>query len=191
MKSEKKEEKTLYNEIFQSSNSPKVTTTDANKEITDAIDSANLNDVVNMEEIFTLDDKKKTEVQEPSLNSQSDENQITLDDASLYSFIDDTLVNVKLDLHMLDNIGVNELPKLDKETIKSETKPKDNITPLVKPKEEVVNATITPNELEKNLDKLDKIGKQSHNFWINYAIVAVLIIIAITSSLTFLIKQFK
>ncbi|MDD5835597.1 MAG: hypothetical protein PUD34_00025 [bacterium] len=191
MKSEKKEEKTLYNEIFQSSNSPKVTTTDANKEITDAIDSANLNDVVNMEEIFTLDDKKKTEVQEPSLNSQSDENQITLDDASLYSFIDDTLVNVKLDLHMLDNIGVNELPKLDKETIKSETKPKDDITPLVKPKEEVVNATITPNELEKNLDKLDKIGKQSHNFWINYAIVAVLIIIAITSSLTFLIKQFK
>ena len=191
MKSEKKEEKTLYNEIFQSSNSPKVTTTDANKEITDAIDSANLNDVVNMEEIFTLDDKKKTEVQEPSLNSQSDENQITLDDASLYSFIDDTLVNVKLDLHMLDNIGVNELPKLDKETIKSETKPKDDITPLVKPKEEVVNATITPNELEKNLDKLDKIDKQSHNFWINYAIVAVLIIIAITSSLTFLIKQFK
>lgn len=191
MKSEKKEEKTLYNEIFQSSNSPKVTTTDANKEITDAIDSANLNDVVNMEEIFTLDDKKKTEVQEPSLNSQSDENQITLDDASLYSFIDDTLVNVKLDLHMLDNIGVNELPKLDKETIKSETKPKDDITPLVKLKEEVVNATITPNELEKNLDKLDKIGKQSHNFWINYAIVAVLIIIAITSSLTFLIKQFK
>lgn len=191
MKSEKKEEKTLYNEIFQSSNSPKVTTTDANKEITDAIDSANLNDVVNMEEIFTLDDKKKTEVQEPSLNSQSDENQITLDDASLYSFIDDTLVNVKLDLHMLDNIGVNELPKLDKETIKSETKPKDDITPLVKPKEEVVNATITPNELEKNLDKLDKIGKQSHNFWINYAIVAVLIIIAITSSITFLIKQFK
>lgn len=191
MKSEKKEEKTLYNEIFQSSNSPKVTTTDANKEITDAIDSANLNDVVNMEEIFTLDDKKKTEVQEPSLNSQSDENQITLDDASLYSFIDDTLVNVKLDLHMLDNIGVNELPKLDKETIKSETKPKDDITPLVKPKEEVVNATITPNELEKNLDKLDKIGKQSHNFWINYAIVAVLIIIAITSSLTFLMKQFK
>lgn len=191
MKSEKKEEKTLYNEIFQSSNSPKVTTTDANKEITDAIDSANLNDVVNMEEIFTLDDKKNTEVQEPSLNSQSDENQITLDDASLYSFIDDTLVNVKLDLHMLDNIGVNELPKLDKETIKSETKPKDDITPLVKPKEEVVNATITPNELEKNLDKLDKIGKQSHNFWINYAIVAVLIIIAITSSLTFLIKQFK
>lgn len=191
MKSEKKEEKTLYNEIFQSSNSPKVTTTDANKEITDAIDSANLNDVVNMEEIFTLDDKKKTEVQEPSLNSQSDENQITLDDASLYSFIDDTLVNVKLDLHMLDNIGVNELPKLDKETIKSETKPKDDITPLVRPKEEVVSATITPNELEKNLDKLDKIGKQSHNFWINYAIVAVLIIIAITSSLTFLIKQFK
>lgn len=191
MKSEKKEEKTLYNEIFQSSNSPKVTTTDANKEITDAIDSANLNDVVNMEEIFTLDDKKKTEVQEPSLNSQSDENQITLDDASLYSFIDDTLVNVKLDLHMLDNIGVNELPKLDKETIKSETKPKDDITPLVRPKEEVVSATITPNELEKNLDKLDKIGKQSHNFWINYAIVAILIIIAITSSLTFLIKQFK
>ena len=191
MKSEKKEEKTLYNEIFQSSNSPKVTTTDANKEITDAIDSANLNDVVNMEEIFTLDDKKKTEVQEPSLNSQSDENQITLDDASLYSFIDDTLVNVKLDLHMLDNIGTNELPKLDKETIKSETKPKDDITPLVEPKEEVVSATITPNELEKNLDKLDKIGKQSHNFWINYAIVAVLIIIAITSSLTFLIKQFK
>lgn len=191
MKSEKKEEKTLYNEIFQSSNSPKVTTTDANKEITDAIDSANLNDVVNMEEIFTLDDKKKTEVQEPSLNSQSDENQITLDDASLYSFIDDTLVNVKLDLHMLDNIGVNELPKLDKETIKSETKPKDDITPLVRPKEEVFSATITPNELEKNLDKLDKIGKQSHNFWINYAIVAVLIIIAITSSLTFLIKQFK
>ncbi len=191
MKSEKKEEKTLYNEIFQSSNSPKVTTIDANKEITDAIDSTNLNDVVNMEEIFTLDDKKKTEVQEPNLNSQSDENQITLDDASLYSFIDDTLVNVKLDLHMLDNIGVNELPKLDKETIKSETKPKDDITPLVKPKEEVVNATITPNELEKNLDKLDKIGKQSHNFWINYAIVAVLIIIAITSSLNFLIKQFK
>ena len=191
MKSEKKEEKTLYNEIFQSSNSPKVTTTDANKEITDAIDSTNLNDVVNMEEIFTLDDKKKTEVQEPNLNSQSDENQITLDDASLYSFIDDTLVNVKLDLHMLDNIGANELPKLDKETIKSETKPKDDITPLVKPKEEVVNATITPNELEKNLDKLDKIGKQSHTFWINYAIVAVLIIIAITSSLTFLIKQFK
>ena len=128
MKSEKKEEKTLYNEIFQSSNSPKVTTTDANKEITDAIDSTNLNDVVNMEEIFTLDDKKKTEAQEPNLNSQSDENQITLDDASLYSFIDDTLVNVKLDLHMLDNIGVNELPKLDKETIKSETKPKDDIT---------------------------------------------------------------
>ena len=191
MKSEKKEEKTLYNEIFQSSNSPKVTTIDANKEITDAIDSTNLNDVVNMEEIFTLDDKKKTEVQEPNLNSQSDENQITLDDASLYSFIDDTLDNVKLDLHMLDNIGVNELPKLDKETIKSETKPKDDITPLVKPKEEVVNATITPNELEKNLDKLDKIGKQSHNFWINYAIVAVLIIIAITSSLNFLIKQFK
>lgn len=191
MKSEKKEEKTLYNEIFQSSNSPKVTTTDANKEITDAIDSTNLNDVVNMEEIFTLDDKKKTEAQEPNLNSQSDENQITLDDASLYSFIDDTLVNVKLDLHMLDNIGVNELPKLDKETIKSETKPKDDITPLVKPKEEVVNATITPNELEKNLDKLDKIGKQSHNFWINYAIVAVLIIIAITSSLNFLVKQFK
>lgn len=191
MKSEKKEEKTLYNEIFQSSNSPKVTTTDANKEITDAIDSTNLNDVVNMEEIFTLDDKKKTEVQEPNLNSQSDENQITLDDASLYSFIDDTLVNVKLDLHMLDNIGVNELPKLDKETIKSETKPKDDITPLVKPKEEVVSATITPNELEKNLDKLDKIGKQSHTFWINYAIVAVLIIIAITSSLNFLIKQFK
>ncbi len=191
MKSEKKEEKTLYNEIFQSSNSPKVTTTDANKEITDAIDSTNLNDVVNMEEIFTLDDKEKTEVQEPNLNSQSDENQITLDDASLYSFIDDTLVNVKLDLHMLDNIGVNELPKLDKETIKSETKPKDDITPLVKPKEEVVSATITPNELEKNLDKLDKIGKQSHTFWINYAIVAVLIIIAITSSLNFLIKQFK
>lgn len=191
MKSEKKEEKTLYNEIFQSSNSPKVTTTDANKEITDAIDSTNLNDVVNMEEIFTLDDKEKTEVQEPNLNSQSDENQITLDDASLYSFIDDTLVNVKLDLHMLDNIGANELPKLDKETIKSETKPKDDITPLVKPKEEVVSATITPNELEKNLDKLDKIGKQSHTFWINYAIVAVLIIIAITSSLNFLIKQFK
>ena len=191
MKSEKKEEKTLYNEIFQSSNSPKVTTTDANKEITDAIDSTNLNDVVNMEEIFTLDDKKKTEVQEPNLNSQSDENQITLDDASLYSFIDDTLVNVKLDLHMLDNIGANELPKLDKETIKSETKPKDDITPLVKPKEEVISATITPNELEKNLDKLDKIGKQSHTFWINYAIVAVLIIIAITSSLNFLVKQFK
>lgn len=191
MKSEKKEEKTLYNEIFQSSNSPKVTTTDANKEITDAIDSTNLNDVVNMEEIFTLDDKKKTEVQEPNLNSQSDENQITLDDASLYSFIDDTLVNVKLDLHMLDNIGANELPKLDKETIKSETKPKDDITPLVRPKEEVISATITPNELEKNLDKLDKIGKQSHTFWINYAIVAVLIIIAITSSLNFLIKQFK
>lgn len=191
MKSEKKEEKTLYNEIFQSSNSPKVTTTDANKEITDAIDSTNLNDVVNMEEIFTLDDKKKTEVQEPNLNSKSDENQITLDDASLYSFIDDTLVNVKLDLHMLDNIGANELPKLDKETIKSETKPKDDITPLVKPKEEVISATITPNELEKNLDKLDKIGKQSHTFWINYAIVAVLIIIAITSSLNFLIKQFK
>ena len=191
MKSEKKEEKTLYNEIFQSSNSPKVTTTDANKEITDAIDSTNLNDVVNMEEIFTLDDKKKTEAQEPNLNSQSDENQITLDDASLYSFIDDTLVNVKLDLHMLDNIGANELPKLDKETIKSETKPKDDITPLVKPKEEVISATITPNELEKNLDKLDKIGKQSHTFWINYAIVAVLIIIAITSSLNFLVKQFK
>ena len=191
MKSEKKEEKTLYNEIFQSSNSPKVTTTDANKEITDAIDSTNLNDVVNMEEIFTLDDKKKTEVQEPNLNSQSDENQITLDDASLYSFIDDTLVNVKLDLHMLDNIGANELPKLDKETIKSETNPKDDITPLVRPKEEVLSATITPNELEKNLDKLDKIGKQSHTFWINYAIVAVLIIIAITSSLNFLIKQFK
>lgn len=191
MKSEKKEEKTLYNEIFQSSNSPKVTTTDANKEITDAIDSTNLNDVVNMEEIFTLDDKKKTEVQEPNLNSQSDENQITLDDASLYSFIDDTLVNVKLDLHMLDNIVANELPKLDKETIKSETKPKDDITPLVRPKEEVISATITPNELEKNLDKLDKIGKQSHTFWINYAIVAVLIIIAITSSLNFLIKQFK
>ncbi len=178
-------------------------------------------DIVNLEDIFVFEDKNKKDTEnevKTSLESQPIKNDINnYSDKKYDDLLNNTLIDLKLDLENVSN-NASELKDINLESlIKKDNDGKIN---EIKD-EKVVNTEIKTSEIkpavisESKTEKLDqseifendhkltennsaqietaKISKSTKHssFWINYALVAALVALAIVSSLAFLLKQFK
>ena len=198
---EKNTSKTLYDEIFNDTKAPQTINKEDYQEIKDAIDNKKFNeqDMVALEDIFVIDDKnketEKTNLTVDSQNKQNNTEDIKLEDSKYYDLINNTLVDLRLNL----------------EDVKQETKELENINldNLIKKKEEIKPENITVDNKETTNSKIETISndfvsnkkdqlevtaipkestKKGSFFWLNYALVIVLIVISIVGSLNLLLK---
>lgn len=198
---EKTANKTLYDEIFNNTKAPQTTNNENYQEIKDAIDNKKFNeqDMVDLEDIFVIDDKnKETEDANLATDSQAKHNNtedIKLEDSKYYDLINNTLVDLRLNLEdveqetkELENINLDNLIK-KKEEITSENITVDN-KEATNPKSETTSNNFVSNKKDQlEVTAVSKEpAKKSSFFWLNYALVVVLIVISIIGSLNLLLK---
>ena len=178
------------------------------------------NDIVNLEDIFVFDDKDKNTIPEeikadskPKAGNDDKYNDLinnTLIDLKLdlenISKESSELQNINLDniIKENDDIKPEEIadtkiksPEVQNDDINSKKEAEFQLEKVVDFKDncqtgensiiktEINQDTKIPKDIES------KQAKKSSCFWINYALVAALIMLAIFSSLAFLIHQFK
>lgn len=194
-------EKSLYDEIFMTNEAPDIKDTNSNKDIKDAIDDANLNDTVGMEDIFVFDDKNTKEQEKKDIKIEKEETSsaIKLEDAKFFDLVNNTLVDLRLDLDKVN---------LDNELAEMKNDSKDNVSPLVndynkkdtKELDKTMVNSITLDDFKESKDnnisqvvETPKEVKSKGNLfpWLSYVFVVLLILVAIGGSLTFLVRQFK
>lgn len=194
-------EKSLYDEIFMTNEAPDIKDTNSSKDIKDAIDDANLNDTVGMEDIFVFDDKNTKEQEKKDIKIEKEETSsaIKLEDAKFFDLVNNTLVDLRLDLDKVN---------LDNELAEMKNDSKDNVSPLVndynkkddKELDKTMVNSITLDDFKESKDnnisqvvETPKEVKSKGNLfaWLSYVFVVLLILVAIGGSLTFLVRQFK
>ncbi len=202
-------EKSLYDEIFMTNEAPNIKDTNSNKDIKDAIDGANLNETVGMEDIFVFEDDKKPAKEEKKFNKEEKalKEDIKLEDAKFFDLVNNTLVDLRLDLDKVD-LG-NELNSMKesakdmvsqavRETVESPTLKE------AKAEEAVINnitledfqdsnkTEATPENIEVTVPLDNPSETKRGGFtWLSYVLVVLLVLVAIGGSLTFLVHQFK
>ena len=202
-------EKSLYDEIFMTNEAPNIKDTNSNKDIKDAIDGANLNETVGMEDIFVFEDDKKPAKEEKKFNKEEKalKEDIKLEDAKFFDLVNNTLVDLRLDLDKVD-LGneLNSMKESAKDMVSQEVKETVEYPTLKEEKAEeavVNNITLedfqdsnkteaTPENIEVTapLDNSSE-TKRSGFTWLSYVLVVLLVLVAIGGSLTFLVHQFK
>ena len=194
-------EKSLYDEIFMTNEAPDIKDTNSSKDIKDAIDDANLNDTVGMEDIFVFYDKNTKEQEKKDIKIEKEETSsaIKLEDAKFFDLVNNTLVDLRLDLDKVN---------LDNELAEMKNDSKDNVSPLVndynkkdtKELDKTMVNSITLDDFKESKDnnisqvvETPKEVKSKGNLfpWLSYVFVVLLILVAIGGSLTFLVRQFK
>lgn len=194
-------EKSLYDEIFMTNEAPDIKDTNSSKDIKDAIDDANLNDTVGMEDIFVFDDKntKEQEKKDIKIEKEETDSPIKLEDAKFFDLVNNTLVDLRLDLDKVN---------LDNKLAEMKNDSKDNVSPLVndynkkddKELDKTMVNSITLDDFKESKDnnisqvvETPKDVKSKGNLfpWLSYVFVILLILVAIGGSLTFLVRQFK
>ncbi len=178
------------------------------------------NDIVNLEDIFVFDDKDKNTIPEkikadskPKAGNDDKYNDLinnTLIDLKLdlenISKESSELQNINLDniIKENDDIKPEEIadtkiksPEVQNDDINSKKEAEFQLEKVVDSKDnfqtgensiiktEINQDAKIPNDIES------KKAQKSSSFWINYALVAALVMLAIVSSLAFLIRQFK
>ena len=193
--------KTLYDEIFSENKAPQVTDNNGVQEIKDAIDNKKFDDkdMVNLEDIFVFDSENKdskTKTTSSSLKSTDSDDDCLLEDAKYYDLINNTLVDLRLNLEevktkeTLGDINLDNLIKKDDDIKEKEISP---LTASLDTKDTNSNSTdnLIQNQSSVKLDIVkEEPPKKTLPFWVNYAFVAALVAISIVGSLTFLMKQF-
>ena len=194
-------EKSLYDEIFMTNEAPDIKDTNSSKDIKDAIDDANLNETVGMEDIFVFDDKNTKDEKKKNIKIEKEETSsaIKLEDAKFFDLVNNTLVDLRLDLDKVN---------LDNELAEMKNDSKDNVSPLVndynkkdtKELDKTMVNSITLDDFKESKDnnisqvvETPKEVKSKGNLfpWLSYVFVILLILVAIGGSLTFLVRQFK
>ena len=194
-------EKSLYDEIFMTNEAPDIKDTNSSKDIKDAIDDANLNDTGGMEDIFVFDDKNTKEQEKKDIKIEKEETSsaIKLEDAKFFDLVNNTLVDLRLDLDKVN---------LDNELAEMKNDSKDNVSPLVndynkkdtKELDKTMVNSITLDDFKESKDnnisqvvETPKEVKSKGNLfpWLSYVFVVLLILVAIGGSLAFLVRQFK
>lgn len=194
-------EKSLYDEIFMTNEAPDIKDTNSSKDIKDAIDDANLNETVGMEDIFVFDDKNTKDEEKKDIKIEKEETSsaIKLEDAKFFDLVNNTLVDLRLDLDKVN---------LDNELAEMKNDSKDNVSPLVndynkkdtKELDKTMVNSITLDDFKESKDnsisqvvETPKEVKSKGNLfpWLSYVFVVLLILVAIGGSLTFLVRQFK
>ena len=126
--------KTLYDEIFSENKAPQVTDNNGVQEIKDAIDNKKFDDkdMVNLEDIFVFDSENKdskTKTASSSLKSTDSDDDCLLEDAKYYDLINNTLVDLRLNLEevkskgTLGDINLDNLIKKDDDVKGKEISP--------------------------------------------------------------------
>ena len=194
-------EKSLYDEIFMTNEAPNIKDTNSSKDIKDAIDDANLNETVEMEDIFVFDDKNTKDEEKKDIKIEKEETSsaIKLEDAKFFDLVNNTLVDLRLDLDKVN---------LDNELAEMKNDSRDNVSPLVndynkkdtKELDKTMVNSITLDDFKESKDnsisqvvETPKEVKSKGNLfpWLSYVLVVLLILVAIGGSLTFLVRQFK
>ena len=185
---EKNESKTLYDEIFNANKAPEVIDNNGNQEIKDALKMEKFDnkELIDLEDIFVFEEPKKDDNSSNNdssleLPSKAKED-IALDDAKYYDLINNTLVDLRLNLEdsidkveELQSVNLDNLIKNDNGNTKE-----DLNTEVLEENQEINNVNI---EVPKEQPQ-----KKGSYFWLNYAFVAILVVISIVGSLTLLIK---
>ena len=178
------------------------------------------NDIVNLEDIFVFDDKDKNMIPEevkadskPKAGNDDKYNDLinnTLIDLKLdlenISKESSELQNINLDNIIKENDDIKpekivdtkiKSPEVQNDDINSKKEAEFQSEKLVDSKDNCQteeNSIIKPEinqdaKIPKDIES--KKAQKSSCFWINYALVAALVMLAIFSSLAFLIRQFK
>lgn len=193
--------KTLYDEIFSENKAPQVTDNNGVQEIKDAIDNKKFDDkdMVNLEDIFVFDGENKdskTKIASSSLKSTDSDDDCLLEDAKYYDLINNTLVDLRLNLEEVKTKGTLGDINLDNLIKKDDDIKEKEISPLAASLDtKDTNSNSTDNLIQNQSSvKLDTVKEESPKktlpFWVNYAFVAALVAVSIVGSLTFLMKQF-
>ena len=207
-----KNEKSLYDEIFMTNAAPDIKDTNSSKDIKDAIDEANLNDTVGMENIFVFEDKSPKDKKEPEKFTKPEDKDlkedIKLEDAKFFDLVNNTLVDLRLDLDKVDlGSELDSMKETSKESASSEILSINTPTPTLEDEIEtpvVGNITLEDFNASKGIPKNSlasevtapteeptKSNKNTHFAWLSYVFVILLVLVAIGGSLTFLVHQFK
>ena len=145
-----------------------------------------------LEFLYTEDPDIKIEKEETS-------SAIKLEDAKFFDLVNNTLVELRLDLDKVN---------LDNELAEMKNDSKDNVSPLVndynkkddKELDKTMVNSITLDDFKESKDnnisqvvETPKEVKSKGNLfpWLSYVFVVLLILVAIGGSLTFLVRQFK
>lgn len=194
---EKNESKTLYDEIFNANKAPEVIDNNGNQEIKDALKMEKFDnkELIDLEDIFVFEDQEKNNDSSSNDNclelpSKAKED-IALDDAKYYDLINNTLVDLRLNLEdsndkveELQSVNLDNLIKNDNENAKEEALQEDI-------KEDLNTEVLEENQGINNVNievSKEQPQKKGSYFWLNYAFVAILVVISIVGSLTLLIK---
>lgn len=194
---EKNESKTLYDEIFNANKAPEVIDNNGNQEIKDALKMEKFDnkELIDLEDIFVFEDQEKNNDSSSNDNSlelpSKAKEDIALDDAKYYDLINNTLVDLRLNLEdsndkveELQSVNLDNLIKNDNENAKEEALQEDIKEDL---NTEVLEENQGINNVNKEVSK-EQPQKKGSYFWLNYAFVAILVVISIVGSLTLLIK---
>ena len=162
-----------------------------------------------MEDIFVFEDDKKPAKEEKKFNKEEKalKEDIKLEDAKFFDLVNNTLVDLRLDLDKVD-LGneLNSMKESAKDMVSQEVKETVESPTLKEEKAEeavVNNITLedfqdsnkteaTPENIEVTapLDNSSE-TKRSGFTWLSYVLVVLLVLVAIGGSLTFLVHQFK
>ncbi len=194
---EKNESKTLYDEIFNANKAPEVIDNNGNQEIKDALKMEKFDnkELIDLEDIFVFEDQEKNNDSSSNDNSlelpSKAKEDIALDDAKYYDLINNTLVDLRLNLEdsndkveELQSVNLDNLIKNDNENAKEEALQEDI-------KEDLNTEVLEENQGINNVNievSKEQPQKKGSYFWLNYAFVAILVVISIVGSLTLLIK---
>lgn len=194
---EKNESKTLYDEIFNANKAPEVIDNNGNQEIKDALKMEKFDnkELIDLEDIFVFEDQEKNNDSSSNDNSlelpSKAKEDIALDDAKYYDLINNTLVDLRLNLEdsndkveELQSVNLDNLIKNDNENAKEEALQEDI-------KEDLNTEVLEENQGINNVNievSKEQPQKKGSYFWLNYAFVAILVVISIIGSLTLLIK---
>ena len=194
---EKNESKTLYDEIFNANKAPEVIDNNGNQEIKDAlkIEKFDNKELIDLEDIFVFEDQEKNNDSSSNDNSlelpSKAKEDIALDDAKYYDLINNTLVDLRLNLEdsndkveELQSVNLDNLIKNDNENAKEEALQEDI-------KEDLNTEVLEENQGINNVNievSKEQPQKKGSYFWLSYAFVAILVVISIVGSLTLLIK---
>lgn len=194
---EKNESKTLYDEIFNANKAPEVIDNNGNQEIKDALKMEKFDnkELIDLEDIFVFEDQEKNNDSSSNDNSlelpSKAKEDIALDDAKYYDLINNTLVDLRLNLEdsndkveELQSVNLDNLIKNDNENAKDEALQEDI-------KEDLNTEVLEENQGINNVNievSKEQPQKKGSYFWLNYAFVAILVVISIIGSLTLLIK---
>ena len=194
---EKNESKTLYDDIFNANKAPEVIDNNGNQEIKDALKMEKFDnkELIDLEDIFVFEDQEKNNDSSSNDNSlelpSKAKEDIALDDAKYYDLINNTLVDLRLNLEdsndkveELQSVNLDNLIKNDNENAKEEALQEDI-------KEDLNTEVLEENQGINNVNievSKEQPQKKGSYFWLNYAFVAILVVISIVGSLTLLIK---